>query len=114
MDPWSALLALILEIYQLWYEFINVKFMGAYNFRFKKDYNDGLAWFLFFYNCFNYFFPLAAISLYKQSFLSVFTIMFIFLVLEQSKNSLARYLKPVCCYRKQVYKNKKNWKKWNK
>lgn len=59
--------------------------MDAYNYRFKKDYNDGLAWFLFYYNCFNFFFPLATISLYKKSYLSVFTILFILLVLEQAK-----------------------------
>jgi hypothetical protein len=65
MDPWSVLLCLILEVYSVVYEYFTVKFMEAYNFRFKKDYNDGLAWYLFFYNCFNFFFPIAVIALYK-------------------------------------------------
>lgn len=112
MDPWSVLLCLILEVYCITYEYFTVKFMEAYNFRFKKDYNDGLAWYLFFYNCFNFFFPLAVIALYKKSFLAVFTIMFVLLVLEQGKNSVARYLRPVCCYRRRVEKVRENWKDW--
>ena len=82
MDPWSVLLCLILEVYVIVYEYFTVKFMDAYNFRFKKDFNDGLAWYLFFYNCVNFFFPIAVIALYKQSFLAVFTILFVLLVVE--------------------------------
>lgn len=114
MDPWSVLLAIILEIYYMFYEWINIKFMEAYNFRFKKDYNDGLAWFLFLYNCFNFFFPLATIALYKQSFLSVFTVMFVLLIVEQTKNSFSRYFRPICFYKKKVTQVRKNWKDWNK
>ena len=58
MDPWSVLLSLILEFYYTIYTSFTVCFMEAYNFRFKKDFNDGLAWYLFFYNCWNFFFPL--------------------------------------------------------
>ena len=114
LDPASAALALLLEFYYVVYEYYTIKFMEAYNFRFKKDFNDGLAWYLFFYNCVNFFFPIAVISLYKQSYLAVFTVLFVLLVLEQGKNSATRYLRPVCCYRARVNKVKKNWKEWAK
>lgn len=114
MDPWSVLLSLILELYYIIYEYCTIEFMDAYNFRFKKDFNDGLAWYLFFYNCVNFFLPIAVIVLVKRSFLSVFTMLFVLLVLEQGKNSLARYLRPVCCYRKRVNRVKEQWKKWAK
>lgn len=113
MDPWSVLLAFLLEIYHKIFETLNIKFMFAYNYRFKKDFNDGLSWYLFFYSCFNFYFPLAAIALYKQSFISVFTILFTILLLEQGKNSLFRYFRPICFYKKRVDQERKKWKDWN-
>jgi hypothetical protein len=110
LDPWSVLLSVILEVYYTIYSHLTVRFMEAYNYRFKKDFNDGLAWYLFFYNCFNFFFPLATIALWKQSFLSVFTIMFVLLVLEQGKTAYGRWHRPYCGYRAKAAKVKAQWK----
>jgi len=110
MDPFSFLLALILEAYALIYAHYTIQFMEAYNFRFKKDFNDMHAFYLFYYNCMNYFLPLIIIAIFKKSFLSIFTILFVFLVIENIEKSLMRWSRPRCCYSRQVNKMKKLWK----
>jgi hypothetical protein len=73
------------------YNFITYYFIQAYNYQFKKDYNDSLAQWIFYYNFLNFYMPMYYAAFLSESSKGSFTTLYTLLIVELGFGTIKDY-----------------------
>jgi hypothetical protein len=82
IDPNAILYGLVLKVWEWIFNSLTELVMQKKNFQYQKDYNDGIAYQMFFFYCINSFLPLLYVAFFKQNYNTLFTMLLVMVVID--------------------------------
>lgn len=89
-DPWTLLYALVLMVVDFINNYVVTWFIEKRNYRYKKDYFDSLHLQKFVFGFIGFFLPLGYVAFIRQSYIALFTLMFMTILIDQFKSMVMR------------------------